>query len=226
MKGVRMKPRMYGLVICLLFLTGCGELIPAPTSPPPEAQTDRSLFTGVPCAAPCWHGLEVGRSVESEVMSTVQKLNYVDHDTIQITRNISGVQIIASCASPAKECLKFDVVNDVLTKIVFDLNYEIRVDEAIQHLGDPHYLGVSAADGDVFACEVYMVWRNSGLVLASPLAANSAEAQKYCDIVRDTGKVPSSLLIAEARLISGIELVNLLTSDTRLFSFSGTLSDQ
>ena len=214
-----MKPRLCGLVICLLFLTGCGELIPPPTTPPPSEQIDRSLFTGNPCAAPCWHGLEVGRSVESEVISIVQKLNYIDHDTIQISRSSSDVEIIASCAEPVKECLKFNVANDVLTKIVVDLNYEIRVDEAIQHLGDPHYLGVSAADGDIFACEVYMIWRNSGLVLASPFAANSAGAQKYCDVVRDTGKVPSSLLIAEARLISGIELVTLLTSDTRLFSF-------
>lgn len=221
-----MKPRLYGLVLCLLFLTGCGEPIAPPTTPPPSEQIDRSLFTGNPCAAPCWHGLEVGRSVESEVISTVQKLNYIDQDTVQITRNVSGVQIIASCSPPAKECLKFDVANDVLTKIVVGLNYEIRVDEAIQHLGDPHYLGVSAADGDIFACEVYMVWRNSGLVLASPFAANSAEVQKYCDVVRDTGKVPSSLLIAEARLISGIELVNLLTGSGKLFGFSGTLSDR
>jgi hypothetical protein len=220
-----MKSKFYILLICILVLTGCAHATPLPRAAIAD-QIDRSLFTGNPCAAPCWHGLEVGRSSESEVMSTVQKLNYIDQDTVQITRNVSGVQIIASCASPAQECLKFDVANDVLTKIVVDLNYDMRVDEAIQHLGDPHYLGVSAANGDIFACEVYMIWRNSGLVLASPFAANSAEIQKYCDVVRDTGKVPSSLLITEARLISGIELVTLLTSDTRLFSFSGTLSDQ
>ena len=218
-----MRSKLYGLLLCILFLTGCSGLIPAQT--PPAEQIDRSLFTGIPCAVPCWHGLEVGRSTENEVMSTLQRLNYIDPDTIQTTRRSSDVEITASCASPVKECLKFNVTSDVLTKIVVGLNYEIRADEAIQQLGEPHYLGVSATDEELLACEVYMIWRNSALVLAATVAANSEGVEKYCDVVRDTGKVPSSLIIGEARLISGVELVNLLTSGGKLFGFSGTLPD-
>ena len=221
-----MKSKFYGLILCILFLTGCSALRPPQSTPPPAEQVDRSLFTGIPCAAPCWHGLEVGRSAENEVISTLQKLNYIDQNTIQVNRKSSGVEIIASCTSPAKECLEFDVENDVLRKIIVGLNYEIRVDEAIEQLGDPHYLGVSATDGETVACEVYMIWRTSGLVLASSFATDSEGVEKYCDVVRETGKIPSSLLIAEARLIAGLELVNLLTSGGNLFSFSGTLADR
>jgi len=220
-----MKSKFNRLLICILLLTGC-----VPATPPPTVvvsdQTDKSIFTGIPCTAPCWHGLEVGRSSESEVISTVQKLNYIDPDTIQISRGSSGTEITASCVSPVKECLKFDVANDVLTKMVVGLNYEFRVDEAIEQLGEPHYLGVSPANGEIFACEVYMIWRNSGLVLASTVATSSEEVEKHCEVVRNTGKIPSSLLIAEARLISGVELITLLTSDGQLFGFSGTLSEQ
>lgn len=222
-----MKSKLYGLVLCILLLTGCGESTPPPpTAPPSSEQIDRSLFTGIPCAAPCWHGLEVGRSIESEVISTLQKLNYIDKETIQVTRGSSEVEISARCANPVKECLKFNITNDVLTKIVIGINYEIRVDEAIEHLGEPHYLGVSAADGEILACEVYMIWRNSGLVLAATVAANSEGVEKYCDVVSSTGKVPSGLLIAEARLISGVELLTVLTGNGQLFGFSGTLPDQ
>src|SRR6185436_9140219 len=107
--------------------------------------------------------------------------------------------------------------------IVVGINYEIRADEAIEQLGEPHYLGVSAAEGEITACEVYMIWRTSGLVLASTFDKNRDGAEKYCDVVRDTGKIPSSFIIAEARLIAGLELVNLLTSGDQLFTFSGTL---
>ena len=217
-----MKSKLSGLLLCILFLTSCSGLIPPQT--PPGEQIDRSLFTGVPCAVPCWHGLEVGRSAESEVVSTLQKLNYIDQDTIQINRRSSGVEIMASCTSPARECLKFNVENDVLTKIVVGVNYEIRVDEAIEQLGEPHYLGVSATEGEVVACEVYLIWRTSGLVLTSSFATNSEGVEKYCNVVRDSGKIPASLLIEEARLIAGFELVNLLTSGDQLFTFSGTLA--
>ncbi len=217
-----MKSRLYGLLLCVLFVSGCSGLL-LPETPPAE-QVDRSLFTGVPCAVPCWHGLEVGRSAEDEVISTLQKLDYIDQATVQINRRSSGVEIIANCTSPARECLKFNVADDVLMKIVVGINYEVRADEAIEQLGEPHYLGVSAAEGEMAACEVYMIWRTSGLVLASTFDTNSDEAEKYCDVVRDTGKIPSSFIIAEARLIAGLELVNLLTSGDQLFTFSGTLA--
>jgi hypothetical protein len=217
-----MKSRLYGLLLCVLFVSGCSGLL-LPETPPAE-RVDRSLFTGVPCAVPCWHGLEVGRSAEDEVISTLQKLDYIDQATVQINRRSSGVEIIASCTSPARECLKFNVADDVLMKIVVGINYEIRADEAIEQLGEPHYLGVSAAEGEIAACEVYMIWRTSGLVLASTFDKNSDGAEKYCDVVRDTGKIPSSFIIAEARLIAGLELVNLLTSGDQLFTFSGTLA--
>jgi hypothetical protein len=217
-----MKSKLYGLLLCVLFVSGCSGLLLRET--PPAEQVDRSLFTGVPCAVPCWHGLEVGRSAEDEVISTLQKLDYIDQATVQINRRSSGVEIIANCTSPARECLKFNVADDVLMKIVVGINYEVRADEAIEQLGEPHYLGVSAAEGEMAACEVYMIWRTSGLVLASTFDTNSDEAEKYCDVVRDTGKIPSSFIIAEARLIAGLELVNMLTSGDQLFTFSGTLA--
>ena len=217
-----MKSKLYGLLLCVLLVSGCSGLLPPET--PPAERVDRSLFTGVPCAVPCWHGLEVGRSAEDEVISTLQKLDYIDQDTVQINRRSSGVEITANCTSPARECLKFNVADDVLMKIVVGLNYEIRADEAIEQLGEPHYLGVSAAEGEITACEVYMIWRTSGLVLASTFEKNSDGAEKYCDVVRDTGKIPSSFIVAEARLIAGLELVNLLTSGDQLFTFSGTLA--
>ena len=218
-----MRSKLHSLLLCILLLTGCGELAPPPpTTAPPSEQIDRSLFTGIPCVVPCWHGLEVGRSAESEVMSTLQKLNYIDQDTIQITRSSSGVEIIASCSSPARECLKFDIANDVLAKIVVGIHYDIRVDEAIEHLGEPNYLGVSTTNGGPIACEMQLIWRNSGLVLASTVAADSEALEKHCEVVSSTGRIPPSLLIAEARLISGIELVTLLTGGGQLFQFLGT----
>ena len=216
-----MKSKLYARLFCSLFLTSCSQVAPPPTSIINDP-IDRGIFTGVPCAVPCWHGLQVGKSVESEVMSTLQQLDYIDEDTIQITRRASGVEIIASCSSPARECLKFDVANDVLAKIVVGIHYEIRVDEAIEQLGEPNYLGVSTTDGGPIACEMQLIWRNSGLVLASTVAADSEAIEKHCEVVSSTGKIPPGLLIAEARLISGIELVTLLTSGGQLFQFLGT----
>ena len=54
-------------------------------------------------------------------------------------------------------------------------------------------------------CEVYLVWRNSRLVLATRFE-DAVGFDKYCAVVRDEGKVPASLQIFRARFLSEPEL--------------------
>jgi hypothetical protein len=198
---------------------------------------DKSPFTGIPCAAPCWHGLEVGKSSESDVIAVLPTLTFINHDSIQMYRTsmpgidktyAPGVKIVASCPQSSKECLKLTVVDDILTKIVVGLNYELKPDEAIGYLGNPDYIGVAPIGGEIFICEVYLIWSGSRLVLASTFEANKDPdgIEKYCNVVGDTGKVPSSLLISEARYLSEAELNALLLGTGKLFEFTGTTQEK
>lgn len=140
-----------------------------------------------------------------------------------------GVLIEASCSNSDQKCLTIAVVNNILTKIVVGLNYEIRADEAIRYLGTPDIVAVAPVGGEVFICEVYLIWKSSRVVLASTFRADNdlGGVKKYCDVVRSTGKVPSSLLISEARYLSDAELNALLSSGTgKFFEFSGTIPKQ
>jgi hypothetical protein len=135
-----------------------------------------------------------------------------------------GVEIDASCINPGTECLVLTTANDTLQKITVRLNYEIKPDEVIEYIGSPDIVGVAPIGGEVFICEVYMIWKNSGLVLASTFRVDKdlGGVEKYCNIVRDTAKVPSSLLISEVRYLSEAELNSLLLSTNKFFKFSGT----
>lgn len=226
-----------------ILLFGCMNSPPTTTSTPifspsPE-QIDKSPFTGIPCAAPCWHGLEVGKSTESEVISVLSTLTFISQDSIQIFRRPSmpdyygedfgpGIEINANCINPRTECLVLTTSNDVLQKIIVMLNYEIKPDQVIEYLGNPTIIGVAPVGGETFVCEVYLIWKNSRLVLASTFRADKdlEGVEKYCNIVRETTKVPSSLLITEVRYLSDAELKSLLLSTNNFFEFSGTISDK
>ncbi len=43
---------------------------------------DHSFLTQQPCAAPCWYGLEPGKSTAHDVDTTLDKLPFVDSSTI------------------------------------------------------------------------------------------------------------------------------------------------
>ena len=75
--------RMLIVIILLALLTGCSSLLPITAEPLPTAIIDKSPFTDVPCSAPCWHGLVIGKSSESQVRSTLSALPFLDQSTIQ-----------------------------------------------------------------------------------------------------------------------------------------------
>jgi hypothetical protein len=227
------------LGVVSIFVFGCANnTTPEPSFTPLPEQMDKSLFTGIPCAAPCWRGLEVGKSNENDVMAILPSLNFIKQDSMQIYRTSMpgingtygpGVNVIAECINSSDTCLDLKVVNDVLTRIVIGLNYEITVEKAIEYLGNPNYVGYGII-GERFVCEVYLVWDSGRLVLVSRVEGveGSDVAEKNCYTVRDTGKVLSSSLISEARYLSEAELDALMTpsSSNTFFEFTGTIPEQ
>ncbi len=219
-----------------IFLFGCSKLHTSTEPTLTPNQTDKSPFSGIPCRAPCWHGLEIGKSSESDVVSILTTLTFVDQNTIYFYRkslpnlNLNGfapgVEIIADCAYPETPCLKMKVVDDILTEITLLLNYDIRVDEAINYLGDPDYIGYQNLGAERVICEIYLVWRDKQLILSTTFEG-SKDVENNCYIVRDSAKLPSGLLISETRYMSFASIENLLSTGTgEFFEFSGTLPDR
>lgn len=226
--------RITKMVMVGAFLFGCAE----PTTTPSPNQIDKSPFTGIPCAAPCWHGLMIGQSNESDVMSTLPTLTFINQNTINVHYIQSlpsldpsiwepGVEVTASCINATKQCLTIRVVDNLLTEVVTVMNYDIRVDETIKYLGDPDYVGFDRAGGEQIACQVYLIWKEKQLVLVSQIFEGANAVEKNCYVIRDTGKVSSGLLISEARYLS-IRTIEILLSSSagEFFEFSGTMSEK
>ena len=218
------------MILIKAFLFGCA----GPTATPPPDEMDKSPFTGIPCAAPCWHGLEVGNSSESDVLSTLSTLTYINQDTITIHPVQSlpsinpgtwsqGIMIFANCVYPDKQCLAISVVDDILTEIIVLLIYELEVSEAVKYLGRPDHIGFDRAGGEQVACRVYLIWSEKQLVLASKIFEGPNAAEKNCFSIRDTGKASAKLLISEAKYMSVAAIEELLSGiRSEFFQYMGT----
>lgn len=221
------------IVMIGVFLFGCSSFGSTPT-PSPD-QMDRGPFTGIPCTAPCWHGLIIGQSNENDVMSTLPTLTFINHNTINVHQMQSlpsldpsiwgkGVEITANCITAEKQCVTIRVVENALTDVVTVMNYNIRVEEAIKYLGNPDYIGFDRAGGEQIACKVYLIWKEKQLVLTSQIFEGVGAVEKNCYVIRDTGKVPSGLLISEARYTSIRTIEVLLSSPAgKFFEFTETI---
>ena len=63
------------------------------------------FVTGNPCSAPCWYGLQLNKSTEADVYSTLKKLDFVDQTSIgewSVTwlNDADAKEIFYSCLYP------------------------------------------------------------------------------------------------------------------------------
>jgi hypothetical protein len=232
--GHRIIQQAFKVIIFAAFLFGCAK----PSASPSSDQMDNSPFTGIPCVAPCWQGLLIGKSSETDVMSTLPTLTYINPDSIQLFRMGSApglnpkdyeyeAEIVANCKSPEKQCLALRTKNYILTEIELIFNYEMTVDEAMGYLGNPDFIGYGNLGAERIICEVYLVWSDKQLVLASEKFEGSKAFENNCGVVGDTGKVESNLIISEARYMSvkGIEFM-LSRGYNFTLEFSGTIPEK
>lgn len=233
----RMLRQVVFVGFMVAFGFGCSPSTTSePLNTPAPEQMDRSPFSGVPCGAPCWYGLEVGKSNESEVVAILPSLTFVDQKSIKMYRRISvpdyyiklygpGVEIVGNCVYSNKECFTITIANDVLQEIIVRFNYEIRPTEAVSFLGEPDYIGYADLGTERIMCEVYLIWSSKRLVLASRFEDFDG-LKKYCEVVRDEEKLPSSLLISEARYLPEVKLNILLSPGTgKVFEFTEIIPD-
>ena len=220
------------MTVSLAFLAGCAKSEPSPV------EMDRSPFTGNPCSAPCWHGLVVGKSSESDVRSTLSTLRYIDPKSIQyIPRTTAlglqpdsgaqGVEIYANCIQPHRPCLTLNVADGVLAQIDMSLNYSISAREAIADLGPPDYVGTQLMGAETVTCQVEFICYSKQLVLNSePSSWHSSDPKDFCVIVQDTGKTTTNLVISDVsyKTIPWIEYT-LSQSGSEFFRYSGTIQE-
>jgi hypothetical protein len=221
-------------IVLLALIAGCSTPTLIPTATLLPAITDRSPFTGIPCSAPCWHGLVVGKSSESQVRSTLPTLTYLNQESIEFVQitNVNGpdpdvaypgVEITAGCLRPAQQCLTMEVADNVLTQIDILLNYQIPVDEIVADLGPPTYVGSQLLGAEILTCQVELVWYSKQLVLSSvPESWDRSKPKDPCVIVQNTHKIPSNLTIlgVSYMLNPWIERV-LKGAGSEFFNYSG-----
>jgi len=191
---------------------------------------DKSPFTGNPCAAPCWYGLEIAKSSESEVVSTLKSLSFIDQETLEI-KSISGPSfdpkitvpgkwITADCQRPKTHCLDVKIADGRLRDIKSILNYKITFDEVVKDIGNPDKVVRTDYSAEVIACYIRLVWVQKQLVLVSKRFPG-AKGCDYSQTAASSGLVDASLEIAEVDFLPNEEINQMIMESEIVGNYQG-----
>lgn len=154
----RMTGRARGVQILLaaaLVHGGCGVSVD-------QGQMDRSFLTGTPCAPPCWHSLEPGRSSYADVIQTIETLPFVDRTTIRERPTVGWggeEEIVVTFGGPRRGS-QFGgtavLSEGLLTMVVIRVGYPLTLAEAVERLGQPELFAFVPTPGA--ECDIVLIW--------------------------------------------------------------------
>jgi len=206
-----------GLLSAGVMLSGCSGI---KGTLAPELM-DKSPFTGNPCAAPCWYGLEIRISDESEVVSTLKSLNFLDEESLQIdstsvpgfdSKNLVPGKIIrADCLRSKYTCLVLKIADGKLRDVGIFL--KMPIDEVVAYIGNPDKVGFDACCAESMECYIELVWIKQQLVLTSA-PFQGAKGCKYSQTVVSSGLVDSDLEIVMVDFLP-IEDIKRIIADSQ-----------
>ncbi len=158
-------------------LVGCVSPAP-PTAMLEPSLMDQSILTDVPCAAPCWYKLELGKSTKSDALTTAQTLSFIDPEVFPETPEhylyldgskreyVDAFSIRLFCRQPKEApCADLLFVNDTLKQIYVFLNHDLSFGEVAAHLGEPDYIRFVPNSAEGPGCDIALVWRQRGIIV-------------------------------------------------------------
>jgi hypothetical protein len=185
-------------------LVGC--VSPAsPTATLEPSLTDRSFLTDIPCAAPCWYGLELGKSTKADALAIAQTLSFIDSQVFlerpdhylyldgSKQNYVDATFVSLICREPEKEgCADLLFVNDSLKEIRLYPKYDLNFGDVVAHLGAPDYIQFSPLLMSSPLCSVGLTWKQRGIQAGfSGQGANTDQVR--CDAVHKDPRVGRNL---------------------------------
>lgn len=196
------------LGIGLLLASSCSSATPItkPTRAVLEPELmDKSWLTGTPCEAPCWYGLELGKSTYSEVLITIKSLSFLnparfnennwDYPDYESGEFYPGKMVSIDCKTPNYHvCVSMRFKEDTLEDLFIDLNYDIQLGEVVEILGEPDGFSATPTGVEDHDCLLKLYWLERRIIIFHH--QNRDELPDLCQIIKDNENlIPSDLLV-------------------------------
>ena len=172
---------------------------PSPTTITDLSLMDRSWLTGEPCEAPCWYGLELGKTTKDEAVSTVMALSFIDYGNIsKLDRywdHSVAQQLSFGCKLPAGAiCTSFIFVDDTLVYIHLTPNYPITFGEVVEQIGEPDFIGAEYTVPETRDCAAELIWLDRQMQVIY-YEFHRSSGRDLCGEIIDAGNKPPSDLV-------------------------------
>jgi hypothetical protein len=148
---------------------------------PNDSRMDLSFLTNQPCKAPCWYGLELGKSSIEEIRTTLTSLPFIKPGSIREFKggNPGELLLMAQCVylDSNDDCVWIETSSDgMLKKVGLGIHYPLSLDSVIEQLGSPSYFILDVISGTDI-CLIYIHWPDTNILAV----IEATPRERYCE---------------------------------------------
>jgi hypothetical protein len=193
-------------ILFFLFTVSCNTFHISntlPTATIDNTLIDKSWLTDEPCKAPCWYGLEIGKTTQSEAKILITKLSFIQSANIKeqksYGKNKSDILLdyYLPCKNVNHSCSIITFRNDILVSIYLIPNYEITIGEVVDELGDPDLTDIGPVVPNGCIADLIWIQRQMVIRLYENSDASLFKKNMY-DTLKEAEYKPSQILLVES----------------------------
>lgn len=187
-------------VFCLLILISACAANPEP---------DRSLLTGEPCEAPCWHNIIPGESTEEDVWRELKGSPYVYTGTLNSsTTDVFGTRVTDIVWNGRGSSVnRITLLDNKVLLIRIELDYELSLEDVIEKFGPPRSVFANSSPAEFNDYSVVLDFPTKGLSFLSYIYRAGREE---IDLKRQVGVLKKELPVTWVYYYSPSSLENVL----------------
>jgi hypothetical protein len=207
------------IIFSLILLASC---VSTGTKSANPQMSDISWLTDKPCKAPCWHGLEIGRTSKSEALVVINSLTFIDSKSLKEqvvgwydlnTNNLSSaVMITFHCKDSGEVCGYLTFFEDKLQSIVLELNFGITLSEVVNMLGNPDFSRAVPVTPEIVDCDFSAIWSERQMIVTY-YQRPGIFVTNFCDIYSENGNKPPLDLPIQTVSYSTKEFISYVIND-------------
>ena len=175
---------------------------------------EQSWLIGKPCNAPCWNGLEPGKSSRKDSISTAKQLAFINGDSVELA-NSQGAAFLCK-EPPDLYCVTMTFENGTLENLSITPNFDITIDQAVEKLGTPDGFLVRPMYPDAGGCRLQVIWKKQRLILehTEGIVSIFDFRNDLCEQVKQNeGKLPPHIILERVNITNSNQMESILKGD-------------
>jgi len=166
---------------------------------------DRSFLTGDPCEPPCWHGLEPGVSTADNAYAVLERLPFVESDSLRETPATNGEGedlVLLRFHCPGRHdrtfCGGVELSRGTVRQIWISPLYTLTLMQAVERLSTPTSMSF-IPEVDTGFCTISLYWSERRMAVKSDLTVLCPSEREVAEGARPS---PEALV---GTIVYGIE---------------------